>query len=209
MCPCLCSDVLGVRLLVLLRVVLGLCVGDFTTQGRVCLSGFGPHVPHAKAWCLGFGPCQGLGFGVWPVPGPEVWGFCESPNLEGGAQRSMASPERGFRFKREEFPLDATRHRHSALLSEEVWRIPDLRPQALARAKPQTSGLSTGQTPTGTPSPCVVTSPTHSPSTQQAAATCPECLAPTHAPQSPLRIPVRLFHGARRAVCGLRQMGVG
>ena len=73
MCPCLCSDVLGVRLLVLLRVVLGLCVGDFTTQGRVCLSGFGPcHMPRpgvwglarAKAWGLGFGPCQGLRSGV-------------------------------------------------------------------------------------------------------------------------------------------------
>ena len=36
-------------------------------------------------------------------------------------------------------------------------------PQTLDRT-PQTSGLSTGQTPTGTPWPCVVRSPKHSPS---------------------------------------------
>ena len=61
--------------------------GGFYNTGPCVPVGVWP-VPHAKAWCLGFGPCQGLGFGVWPVPGPEVWGFCESPNLEGGAQRN-------------------------------------------------------------------------------------------------------------------------
>ena len=62
--------------------------GGFYNTGPCVPVGVWP-VPHAKAWCLGFGPCQGLGFGVWPVPGPGVWGFCESPNLEGGAHSAV------------------------------------------------------------------------------------------------------------------------